>query len=263
MKKKFFLLPFLFLFYACIPFDKGWTIDYHGKKEIVERPFQELPKDFVPQFLQVCAIGDSLTVGVGSVEHGDGYLTYLRNRLLEEKGIGEVGIDSFGVNGNRTTHLLNRLEDERLIAGVKRANIVIVTIGGNDMMKIVKDHLFELDLQDFRREMIGYEKRIREIITKLRGINPKALIFYVGLYNPFLTILGNIEELNGVLEEWNQVSERVIHEFDGVYFVDIAEEFKEKGMQFLSEDLFHPNDEGYEYIAEEIRVKMIEALFSM
>lgn len=262
MKSKLFLifliLPFVI---ACIPSNKGQLVEGHIYRKIEGGLKHPLPSDFIPRHLQICAVGDSLTLGYGSSMNQGGYPIYLREKLGQAKGIKDVTIETFGVSGNRTNHLLNRLNSEKLMAGIKKADVIIVTIGGNDIMKVVKDHFFDLDMEDFRRESEGYQARLNEILRKIKDYNPEAFIFLVGLYNPFTHLIGQIDEFDYILEEWNHLAKSVLKEYNGTYFVAVDEGFASGGVEFLYEDYFHPNDRGYQYIAEQLYLSIIETLF--
>lgn len=262
MKTKLFaIMLFLPILMACIKINKEQPVEGHLYRRVEGGIKQLLPSDFVPRHFQICALGDSLTLGYGSSMNPGGYPIYLREKLVKAKGIKDVTIEPYGVSGNRSSHLLNRLNDEKLIERIRRADIIIITIGGNDIMKVVKDQFFDLELEDFRREGEDYQARLEEIIRKMKDINPKALIFLVGLYNPFIHLFGQIDEFDFILDEWNNLAKSVLKEYNGTYFIPIDEGFASGGVEFLYEDYFHPNDRGYQYIADQIYLSIIEHLF--
>ena len=51
-----------------------------------------------------------------------------------------VRTENLGKRGNRTDQLLARLNQPGVAAEVSRADIVFLTIGGNDVMKVVRDY---------------------------------------------------------------------------------------------------------------------------
>ena len=59
---------------------------------------------------------------------------------------------NFGVSGNRTTQLLDHLKNKKVQSAIENAELVIITIGGNDVMKVVTENLTDLDFDDFEKE---------------------------------------------------------------------------------------------------------------
>ncbi|RDI43078.1 SGNH/GDSL hydrolase family protein [Falsibacillus pallidus] len=213
---------------------------------------QDPPSDFIPKKLTVVSVGDSLTQGVGDSTDSGGYIPYLKKGLESEKGIDEVTFYNFGVRGNRTDQLLSRLKTEKVQGKVKQADIVMITIGGNDVMKVFRDNFSNLKLQEFENARIGYQKRLKDILTTIRNENPNAGIVLVGLYNPFIKWFSDVKELQQIVYNWNNASLDILGEFDQTKFVPISDIFENKEEELLYTDYFHPNDKGYKLIADRI-----------
>lgn len=253
MKKTFtFLLAVGFILTftnGCHLLDKENFIQF---KETTVSGKSSIPNDFIPQNLKVVSIGDSLTEGIGDSTKSGGYLPYLEKSLEKEKGINKVTFSNFGVKGNRSSQILQRLDKPVVKEAIHESDMVIITMGGNDIMKVVKENLTNLQIQAFDKEKVTYEKNLREVIELIRNENSEAVIVLIGLYNPFSQWFSNVEEMNTILNDWNQTSRMIISEYDQSFFVEIDDIFQENEENLLYKDYFHPNDKGYELIANRI-----------
>lgn len=224
----------------------------HQEKKVSAQVFEQIPADFFPRKLTVLSAGDSLTQGVGDSTDQGGYLPYLKTMLEKEKGIKEVDFYNFGVKGNRTTQLLKRLKSPEIKPVLQKADLVILTIGGNDIMKVMKDNISDLQVSDFTKEKESYRSHLTQIIEAIAQENPNATIVLVGLYNPFSKWFSDIKEMDEIVADWNQAGKSVIAQNPNAYFVEIEDVFLNAAENLLYKDNFHPNDKGYELIAERL-----------
>ncbi len=202
---------------------------------------------------RITMIGDSLTEGVGDQTNNGGYRYFLSKELLEESGIDQVQFGAFGKNGLTSAGLKKRLKEEQIIESVQNADIVIITIGGNDVMNVVKKNFMNLQVGDFYKAMDKYEANIKKIISHIKKYNEDVDIYLIGIYNPFQLLLSDIQEFDILMDEWNRRSNQVIAQYDQVYFVEIWEIFEDHNENIIFEgDYFHPNTRGYERMGEEI-----------
>lgn len=224
------------------------------QQNVVELSKKEtIPANFFPDPVQIVSIGDSLTQGVGDSKDNGGYLPYLQKNLEKEPSITSVEMINHGVRGNRTDQLLKRLDKGDVQEDIEQADSIVVTIGGNDIMKVFKQNFSNLELNQFDSAKIGYEKRLRQILDKVRSENEQAQIYLVGVYNPFSKWFGDFYELDEIMNDWNDSGKRIITEYDSAYFIEIDDIFQNSEEDLLyTEDYFHPNDRGYELIAERI-----------
>ncbi len=214
---------------------------------------EEIPVDFFPQVYKIVAIGDSLTQGVGDSTKRGGYIPYLQEYLEAEKGIKEAVFSNFGVRGRRTSQLIGQLKEQEVYEAVREADMVIITTGGNDLMKVVKENFIGLMLEDFVQDKKEYEKNFKNLIRTLREINEDVMICVIGLYNPYYEFFSHIEEIDLIIAEWNKMSRQILEQYPNTYFVDISHIFQENGEDLLyAKDYFHPNDKGYQVIAKQV-----------
>jgi lysophospholipase L1-like esterase len=190
-------------------------------------------------------VGDSLARGTGD-ETGLGIGGRLANELKERK-IPYKPVVNIAINGARTPDLLQQLQDHNVGVLLGQANTVIMSIGGNDLWGGT----------DWRRApprdpdavMGGVLDHIDRAVRIVRADNPRARIFFVGLYNPFVTQpFGRM--LTPLVTRWNaRLQERFASDpnFVVVQTSDIFA-FHDR----LSVDRFHPASEGYALIARRI-----------
>jgi lysophospholipase L1-like esterase len=256
MKKVFTLLILSTYFLSsCSQSDR---LELHKERTASAVVYEEIPGDFVPKEIRIISAGDSLTEGVGDSTNTGGYLPYLRTLLEEEKGIKEVDFYNFGVKGNRTPQLLKRLQTEEMKETIATADLVILTIGGNDIMKVVRDNISNLQLSVFNKEREVYINNLIEIMDSIIRVNPEAYIVLVGVYNPFSQWFSDIQELDKIVSDWNEASQRVVSNYSNAYFVGIEDLFINPPESLLHTDNFHPNDKGYELIAERLNETLEE-----
>ncbi|MBY7144856.1 SGNH/GDSL hydrolase family protein [Virgibacillus sp. NKC19-3] len=211
--------------------------------------FQEAVDFFTNQNTHIVAVGDSLTQGVGS-SNGGGYVGILDSALNAEGQI--VSFDNFGIRGNRSDQLLERLDNPEVSTALEDADIVLITIGANDIMKVVRENFTNLKIEEFRQERIDYEERLQQIFTKLKHINPNTDIYLLGFYNPFEQYFQDIEELDMIVESWNKTGNDIAQEDASITFIPTVDLFDDPDANLFAEDNFHPNDRGYQRMARRV-----------
>jgi lysophospholipase L1-like esterase len=210
---------------------------------------EQIPFDFIPRDLKILSIGDSLTEGVGDSSNNGGYIPYLKTKLEADRGVQKVSFFNYGVKGNTSKALLKRVKTQRISNVIQESDIVIITVGGNDLMKVVKNNFSNLKKEDFNLARHRYEKNLRNIVHEIRDKKSNIPIIITGMYNPFSEWFANIEEIEMILAEWNNTVQLVVSSFQNTYFAGIDIIGDRTGKEVLHNDFFHPNDKGYSLIA--------------
>jgi len=219
-------------------------------KDFISDKAEKAMNRFFTKELNIVAIGDSLTEGVGDEADNGGYVGILKDTINQDREL--VEMKNFGKEGNRSDQLMARLDDEEIEAALEDADIILVTIGANDIMKIFKENFTNLTLDKFSNGKSNYERRLDEIITSMDDMNPRADIYLVGFYNPFKRYFADIEELEIIIEDWNNIGREVTEEHRHVHFIPTKDLFEDTSINYLSSDNFHPNHLGYELMAERV-----------
>jgi len=197
--------------------------------------------------VEIVALGDSLTFGYGD-STGRGYVGRLRELLEERTGVPTHVVGNFAVNGYTTAQILGDLKEREGIAeALRRADLVVMTAGGNDLVQLGD----EIDVEAFRDNIPGAQANIREILVTIRDITPEARIYYIGLYNPFIEYT-DIEGTSLAVQAWNDAVFEETDAVDAATFVPTFDLFQHGVERFLATDRYHPNDEGYARIAERL-----------
>ncbi|MFN2745688.1 MULTISPECIES: SGNH/GDSL hydrolase family protein [Bacillus] len=200
----------------------------------------------------IAAVGDSLTEGVGDREE-KGYVGEVADKLEKRSDVKSVTVKNYAVKGSRTDQLLKKLQDKEVQEGLKDADYILFTIGGNDLMKVVRQNFAHLTLKPFRTEQKAFEKRFVSILKEIRKQNKSAELIYVSMYNPFKFTLSELKEVDQVVGEWNLGAEKKLKKVENAKMADIADIFEEySDKKKISEDEFHPNQYGYSLIAKRV-----------
>ncbi|MDX8045083.1 SGNH/GDSL hydrolase family protein [Gracilibacillus sp. S3-1-1] len=206
---------------------------------------------FFKKDAHVVAIGDSLTQGVGDEANNGGYIGIIEERLEEENF--QVTFDNYGVRGNRTDHLLKRLrENEEITESLQKADFVLITIGANDIMQIMKDNFMNLTEEPFTSGRGPYRDRLIEIFDEIIAVQPDAEIYLLGFFNPFDQYFREIEALNQIVTRWNNESLQVTNQFEQVHYIPMQDIFQYEEENVFADDNFHPNHSGYQLMAERV-----------
>lgn len=75
-------------------------------------------------------------------------------------------------------------------------------------MKILRQNFLQLTVEPFQEAEKPYEKRFEKIISEIRELNDHAELIYVSMYNPFTFTLSELNEINGVVTDWNHIAEK-------------------------------------------------------
>ncbi|TQS72079.1 SGNH/GDSL hydrolase family protein [Ornithinibacillus gellani] len=205
---------------------------------------------FTNKETSIVAIGDSLTEGVGDSTGQGGYVGILDRTINERAQL--VQFNNFGRRGDRTDQLLTKLELPQVIEAIEDADMVLITIGANDIMQVVKENFSNLTYNQFAQERIGYESRLETIFQTIRDINKDTSIYLIGFYNPFTKYFPEIKELGLIVDDWNQTGKKITEEFDDVHFIPTKDLFLDADVELFADDHFHPNDEGYQRMAKRV-----------
>ena len=190
-------------------------------------------------------LGDSLARGAGD-ERGLGISGRLDHELRTRR-IRAAVTTNLGVNGARTPDLLRQLDSATVQSIVRISNVVIISIGGNDLWGGTDWRGVEPRVAEAR--MGDVLSRIEQIVARVRKASPHARIFFIGLYNPFVSTPDG-KMLTPLINRWNA---RVLEQFGSdpdFTLVPTSDLFSHRDR--LSVDRFHPGGDGYELIAKRI-----------
>ena len=236
-------------------------------------------KDFLAQEatpFHYVAIGDSLTEGVGDTTNQGGFVPLLAQSLTDTYDY-QVTDSNYGVSGNTSKQILQRMQEKTDIQkSLVKADMMTLTVGGNDVMAVIRKNLSSLSVSTFTKPAKSYQKRLRQIIELARAENEDLPIYILGIYNPFYLNFPDMTEMQEIVDNWNNATESVTEEYANVYFVPINDDLYkgingEEGIVstsgdqttvindvLFSGDHFHPNNIGYQIMSDVTMEKISE-----
>lgn len=235
--------------------------------------------------LHYVALGDSLTRGVGDATKQGGFVPLLAQSLTNDYDY-QVTYENYGVPGNTSGQILDRLEEKPEISkDIKKADVMTLTVGGNDLRKVILDNILDLQIETFEKPAEAYSQRLVKIIQFIRKKNPDLPIYVLGVYNPYYLNFPNLTAMQTIVDSWNKTTEDTVTDFKNVYFVPINDLLYkglkgEKGVEeqvdtasstttdnktkkvdnnlLYEGDKFHPNNTGYEIMKQAVLEKIDE-----
>jgi lysophospholipase L1-like esterase len=221
--------------------------------------------------ITIVALGDSLTKGTGD-ESGDGGYVGKTKKSLETTWKKPVYVINQAINGWRTQNLLGSLDQPNVQNLLQQADIIMLTIGGNDLNQAANnpmdapqttptdkaptegkqpDEALSINYDVIRKTLPTSQENLRKILTKIAAYNPKAKIVYVGLYNPFYIQDVN-KEGTAIIQQWNLKAQQIANGYPNMIVVPTFDLFQFDIKKYLYIDEFHPNSLGYGRIEERI-----------
>ncbi|HFK1452538.1 MULTISPECIES: SGNH/GDSL hydrolase family protein [Bacillus cereus group] len=206
--------------------------------------------------LQIVSLGDSLTRGVGDKE-GIGYIGRMKEDLQKDYKQ-KVALTNLAVSGAKMPDLLKQIESSGAQYSIKQADVIVLTIGGNDLFP-GWESLGKIDLETYRPDTETFQNEAKKIIEEIRKLNTDSPIFWLGLYNPF----EDVEDLKGssnIVVDWNASLEKLAVNNKNVYITPTFDLFQNRGKDLLYSDHFHPNEIGYTYMADRLVQNVVSRL---
>ena len=245
MKKLPLLLLSLFTassLFAQAPKNYAITPVLHPGTEKRHESFNEISKKGEAELV---FLGDSITHGWES-----------KGKAVWEKYWAPLKAANFGIGGDRTEHVLWRLENGNF-DGLKPKEIVIM-IGTNNTghqgrpQKEINNEVYQCTAQQTA-------EGVKAIIDKLKVKCPGAKILLLAIFPRGATPEDKMRQQN---EETNKIIKGFADD-KTVYFMDIGPKFLAADgtlSKDIMPDLLHPNEKGYEIWAEAIQDKVKELL---
>ena len=250
------------------------------------------------QTLTLTALGESLTFGVGDTTNKGGYVGLIKTKLDQKQAL-TVTTHNYGKTGDRSDQIKQRvLDSKQLQADLKKADVITMTVGGNDLMKVLQQNFNSLAENKLSNAMpkakAQYAAELQSLLTTVRQYNKTAPIFLISVYNPFYVYFPTLTQMQQYTDEWNEVTKDTIANEAKIYFVDVNKQLsegqyygrskatlqknattdlndvadskleqllsddKEKNDYLSDEDHFHPNDKGYRYITSRLYQVMLK-----
>ena len=244
---------------------------------------------------KIVFVGDSIAAGYGLEGYKkndpyncDSYANILAEQYKKElDGICPFEMVNEAVSGDRSSQLLDHIKNGELNKALNGANVVVISIGGNDILKQFRSFMSSKlklssnskltdvvdqvsDLENVLDEMSvlsdnidkaleKYEDIINEIVSEIKN-RSDAIIIFQTLYDPFADVPAaflfqglskdKIEKLDHIIKD-NAFDENGNEKY---LVCDLYKPFYKKGLSLTnmgSLDI-HPNAKGHKLISEEL-----------
>lgn len=222
------------------------------------------------KIINYVALGDSLTEGVGDSTGQGGFVPLLANDIRDNLDV-EVSSQNYGISGNTSQQTLKRVQSDKALKNdLKKADILTITVGGNDVMAVIRKNLANLKVSSFELPEKNYQLRLQKIVKLARKDNNDLHIYILGIYNPFYLNFPEMTEMQNVINNWNNKTKEVTSQFEHVHYVPINKQLyrgidgqegivQSDGDQtrvvndaLFNQDHFHPNNIGYQIMSDAV-----------
>lgn len=209
--------------------------------------------------IRYVALGDSLTEGVGDERGNQGYVGRLKKDMKTWQGVKSVTVTNTAKRGRRSDQLIEQIQSGEIDHALKKADFISLTIGGNDLMKIVRVNITDLKKEYFDKERPKFQQRYEKIIKLIRERNPNAPIIIIGVYNPLSIFTKEKSDMNTIMNEWNSDIRRFSNQDPYSVYVSVEDLFDSNANMVYHNDFFHPNAKGYDQMTARIIITLHEA----
>jgi lysophospholipase L1-like esterase len=131
---------------------------------------------------------------------------------------------------------------------LKEADMFIVYIGTNDLLKSNGGDLYPLHHENLVEAKDVYEDKLNGILETMETANNDAPIILLGLYNPY----PDGDKIEKYIDHWNESIQKTAEQDENITYISTNELFKGKNKKQYFSDSLHPNGKGYELIADKI-----------
>lgn len=183
------------------------------------------------------ALGDSISSGYGLKEEEQMFTQQVANQ-------NDFQLTSLAQNGETSETLLQRLNDPEAAASVAQADVITITIGGNDLMNALYAYLFHqyqeknpdatIKQEDIKAAMMGgdmtmlafaldvapgfadsqeekdalalFVSNLTQVVTAIRSVNPQVCLVLTNQYDPYSHLVKELSKYPLVSDVAEQIS---------------------------------------------------------
>ena len=224
------------------------------------------------------ALGDSLAAGINETnELGKGYADFLAQQLEEADLLASYN-KGFAFPGYTTEDILNELKSDvkkpstetgkevSLLDEVKKADVITISGGANDMLKFLKrDEAsgMQFDMQQITPAIEQVTANYDAILKRIAQLNPTADVFIMGYYNPFPYVEEYTEHFNLIVLMMDRAMMQVAED-NAAYFVEVADVVASNTELYLpNPQNIHLSEAGYEVVAQAFAEPVLEYVMLM
>lgn len=213
------------------------------------------------QTLRYVALGDSLTAGLGASEEEylrlQAFVPQLTADLRKSK---PVYVENHGIPGITSEQLLLYLQQgPGLAQRLEAADLITMTIGGNDLLQLLRGANELPDLMKIKQTIDGFGCTIAKILESIRSFNAQVPIFVMDLYTPYDSEHPLHQLGKEAITYYNTVLAEQIDSLPNVSLVSVYDVFLDQGrtLTHIEQGDIHPNDDGYALIFQAFKDALV------
>lgn len=197
-------------------------------------------------------LGDSITTGYGISDSKNIYINILKDYLMEYYP--NITLNNEAINGLTSKQMLNNIQNDKSLQDkIEYANMIVMSIGGNDYLQEIIYHQNPETFIKIGNQLLD---NLESIYDSIFNLNKSVNLIVIPLYNPYLVLLKNNQEL---LKTYNKTQTDVINQINKyqvtynkkIYTSDTLSRKIERGNNLNQGIDPHPNLSGHKLIAEE------------
>ena len=174
--------------------------------------------------IQLVAVGDSLTEGVGDEAEG-GYVGQIKQTLTSKQHL-KVATTNAGKSGDRSDQILARINKSKTLQQkIAHADVITVTVGGNDLLQTLEGSITSNNTSKnnatVAKAQTVYAKKLTTLFNKLQSLNKSASLFVFSIYNPVYVNFPNVTSIDQYVRQWNDQTKTTVSQYNHAYFMDI------------------------------------------
>lgn len=201
---------------------------------------------FAQEKLNYLVLGDSIAYADGIVNAQQACY----GKIVADTN--DYNYKNYAVNGFTSSDLLSHLNADYVEEAVINADIIQISIGGNDFLRsnlpiLLLSGIFG-NMTIFNEVQEGFGNNFTQIIQKIKELNPDATILVQTLYNPLKLLMSivyqhGVDRINGTIKAY--LGENP----DAFTIVDVENRFKGQ-WGCIAIDMVHPSSKGNLEIAK-------------
>jgi lysophospholipase L1-like esterase len=198
--------------------------------------------------VQFVVLGDSIADGSNMLNKDRAYAWIVAKEMGWE-------LRNFALGGSRSADLLQQLREDQVVQqAVREADVINVSIGGNDFLHaedltaLITDGMLG-DISRAEPILDTFRDNLNGIITALHDLNPEATLVVQTLYNAAIPLPSLYQAYDAAMTRMNEVI-RMNHakQPDAYVITDVYTAFQGRS-GLVSFDMTHPSAAGHEMIA--------------
>ncbi len=210
---------------------------------------------FAAKKINYLVLGDSIGYGSGIMNPNNACY----GRIIADTN--GFNYENEAIPGHTTENLIDRLAKKNVVEKVKKADIISLSIGGNDFLMsnilgLLYDSMIEKDYREFTKIGNSYYSDLSMVISTIRSFNSDVVILMQTLYNPQSGHVRNTYQVGA--DNINDAIRRYNKKYPGkIVIVDVGAALG-SDMKNYATDGIHPSAYGNENIAKVIQKKLVE-----